>query len=59
MTTRGTRPRSKCVNCGKRIFMERHGKYGLVAWHHYGYAQRECDGLIAKYATPHTDGSMT
>ncbi len=49
---------SRCVNCGKRIFLERHGKYGLAVWHHYGYAQQECDGLTAKYATP-TEGIVT
>lgn len=47
---------SRCANCGKRIFLERHGKYALAVWHHYGYAQRECDGLSAKYATPKEAG---
>lgn len=52
MADRKTRKLGKCVNCGKRIFLEHHGKYALAVWHHYGYAQKECDGLIAKYATP-------
>jgi hypothetical protein len=42
----------RCANCGKRIFLEHHGKYALAVWHHYGYARRECDGQIAKHATP-------
>lgn len=52
---RGTkRELCKCANCGKRIFLERHGKYALAVWHHFGYAQQECDGMVAKYATPRT-----
>lgn len=42
----------RCTHCGKRIFLIRAGKYGLEVWTHYGYSIRECDGLIAKYATP-------
>lgn len=42
----------RCQHCGKRIFLVNAGKYALEVWKHYGYALRECDGLIAKYATP-------
>lgn len=47
----------RCANCGRRIFLVRTGKYRTEGWLHYGYALRECDGLIARYATPTTDAS--
>ena len=50
--------KAKCENCGKRIFMRELGKYALKVWMHYGYADQECVGLIAKYATPaHHEGN--
>lgn len=34
------------------------GKCALKVWMHYGYADQECAGLIAKYATPaHHEGN--
>lgn len=43
----------RCRNCGKRVFQEDKGWRDTVKpWLHYGYAQRECDGLRLKYAEP-------
>jgi len=42
----------RCQHCGKRIFRVISGKYGAAYWTHYGYAIRECDGLVLKYAAP-------
>lgn len=45
--------RSRCANCGKRLFQQDNGwRDAHKPWLHYGYAQRECYGLTAKYATP-------
>lgn len=43
----------RCRNCGKRIFQQDKGWRDTVKpWLHYGYAQRECVGLMLKYAEP-------
>lgn len=42
----------RCKHCGKRIFQANAGKYAVKTWLHYGYALSDCDGLVAKYATP-------
>ena len=47
----------RCVHCNRRIFLVRAGKYDTRVWVHYGYSIRECDGIIAKYATPREEQS--
>ena len=43
----------RCRNCGKRIFQQDKGwRDAVKPWLHYGYAQRECAGLLLKYAEP-------
>lgn len=47
----------RCKNCGKRIFFDKKGWRDVnPAWMHYGYAQRECAGLLMKYAEPAETG---
>lgn len=47
----------RCKNCGKRIFFDKKGWRDVnPAWKHYGYAQRECAGLLVKYAEPAETG---
>lgn len=46
-----TGEKSKCANCGKRIYEQVLGRYRLKVWQH-ATGDRECVGLSCKYATP-------